>query len=272
MINTIQSWILFFLAVGLPFALSASALNAAPILAPILQQEEEEDETETEEDEEREDEEREDEEREDEEREDEDREDEEREDEEREDEEREDEEEFLTLDEIMRFAKKHLPEVAGQIQDFIEEEGEEEEVIELILERGTKMIRGFREISERHGRPLGKMFLELFQVNMKLDMLFEELEEIERVDVIKKELKRLVTRRYELELQLEKAELRHLRTEVDEFEEEIRKREKNRDDIIDEQIGEMIDELEREREELNDKEDDREEDKMAASDVKKKVR
>ena len=58
MINTIQSWILFFLAVGLPFVLSASALNAAPILTPILQQEEEEDETETEEDEEREDEER----------------------------------------------------------------------------------------------------------------------------------------------------------------------------------------------------------------------
>ena len=53
MINTIQSWILFFLAVGLPFVLSASALNAAPILTPILQQEEEEDETETEEDEER---------------------------------------------------------------------------------------------------------------------------------------------------------------------------------------------------------------------------
>lgn len=258
MINTIQSWILFFLAAGLPFALSSSALNAAPILAPILQQEEEEDETEVEDDEEREDEEREDEERED---------------EDREEEEREDEEEFLSLDEIMRFAKKHLPEVAGQIQDFIEEEGEQEEVIEEILERGTEMIRGFREISERHGRPLGKMFLELFQVNMKLDMLFEELEEIERVDVIKKELKRLVTRRYELELQLEKAELRHLRTEVDEFEEEIRKREKNRDDIIAEQIGGIVDELEREREGLNDREDDREEeDKMAASDGKKKVR
>ena len=85
--------------------------------------------------------------------------------------------EELSLRELMEFSEEHVPMVARFIKEVIEEEGENEEVIEYILDRGREMIDGYRDTVEGHGRRMGKKFLELFATNLEIEMVAMELEE-----------------------------------------------------------------------------------------------
>ncbi|MEE2640024.1 MAG: c-type cytochrome domain-containing protein [Planctomycetota bacterium] len=251
---------LFGLLVTLVCGASPAALAAA---CPLLQ---ETDERETDE--------RETEERETEERETEEQDAEEEEYEEGDDEQDGDEEdgEELSLRGLMEFSEEHVPMVARFIKEVIEEEGENEEVIEYILDRGREMIDGYRDTVEGHGRRMGKKFLELFATNLEIEMVAMELEEgVADQDRIQKHVKLLLARRYSLELLLEKAELNRLKSEVQEFEEEIRSREENRSAILEEQLEEVLSGLgEEEGDEEEEEEEGDDDDDEVVSNLKKK--
>lgn len=161
------------------------------------------------------------------------------------DEEEEDEKERITLEYVIEFTEEHLPEAAEHIQELLEEEGEDEEIVQHIVEQGRDMIHGYFEIKETHGRRLGEKFLQLFRVNMQIEQMQDEAHEMgaqERAK-LKKHIKNLLSERYSLELALEKAELNLLKAEVQDFEEEINRRVENRDDIIAEQLQEFLEDV-----------------------------
>lgn len=184
--------------------------------------------------------------------------------EEEEEEERErirEEEEKISLDEVLEFSRKYLPDVAEHFRHLLKEEKENDEVVEYVLDRGREMIHGFHEISEAHGRRMGERFLHLFQLNLEIEQLQHQLAEGNGEDRERAltELKMVVAKKYAIQLQLEKAELNQLRAEVEEFEEEIRRREENRNEIIRDEIRQLIEEASGQHEDQNLNEDEDEE-------------
>lgn len=169
---------------------------------------------------------------------------EEREIEEREIEERE-EERRISLRDVIKFSRNHVPDFAEQIKRVLDEEGDEDEVVEHLVDIGTEMIHGYEETVEGHGRRMGERFLELFQINLRLEMIVDGFKEAAAQDQarFKKEIKQLITKRYTLELILEKAELNRLKSEVEEFEAHVEQREADREDNISSQLEEWLEEL-----------------------------
>ncbi|MEC9094213.1 MAG: DUF1592 domain-containing protein [Planctomycetota bacterium] len=158
--------------------------------------------------------------------------------------------ETFSVKEILFFFESRHAKLADQLKFFLKTK--KDKATGLILEQAPNIIREYKEITETHGRQTGKQFLELIAVKFELERINEfrpKTRTAENREKFKNKIKQLVSQKFTLQLELEKAEFKLRKSELKDFELELQELEENREEIIDEQFNEILEELEEEEEE-----------------------
>ncbi len=161
-----------------------------------------------------------------------------------EEEDEEEEEVEISREEVIAFAKKHLPRIYEELEEVLEESGEDEEFVEEVFHRGRELILEHRHIQENFGKQLSEQFLAVHRIEFEMEELIERFHDSEEGDEDRDNIKAKITdavkKRYQFELQLGKAELKLFREEIKQLEAEIKEQESNMSQNIEEEIRDLL--------------------------------
>lgn len=155
----------------------------------------------------------------------------------------EEEEREITEAEVLRFAQDHIPRMYTVLQEV---KGEEPEEYEELIDEGREIIDVFRYFTE-FDRDLAPVFLKLHRMEWEMDVLTERVHDAPNEEARKaatEACRKHIAEIFDLELKLERAEIRMLQREIEELTQLIKKREENREKEIEEQLHEWLDDME----------------------------
>ena len=142
--------------------------------------------------------------------------------------------------EVVGFLDEKLPEIATHLREIKQEDPDE---YDEALEHARELVAEYRGIKEELGNQVAATFLKLQRLEWRVDSVAERYHEAATAperQTARAELREIIEQLFELQLRVEQAELEHARKEVAAFEEELRERREDKDELIVEQLNDLL--------------------------------